>query len=386
MGIVQTANSISKYMVRSKTAGFPLRAAITLTNRCNLRCIGCTVPTRENALNTELTESELRNLVIQLADQGIKIFYFFGGEPFLRRDFLDIVTCLSRDRGLFTETVTNGTLTTTAEKAKAIIDSGLSKIWFSIDGQKEAHDKFRGIDGTFEKTLRSIEVLAEARDKYKSPILIDLAVTLTRFNYHLLDYFVQIAEKYRCYEVNLRHMGVFYPEDIKSFNDTIGKKIGKEVKTENFIFSSGHESVLSKEDMPVLRENLKRILNEKHSVEIHIEPDLMKVDDWRIGKNVKSCLHIYTQICINARGSVVPCLWLDEYELGNIREQTIEEIWNGEHYQYFRENFKEMLGCSKCCYFYLNLPDNLKRAIKVAHFPFKNLLLPDKIAKSQATT
>ncbi len=96
--------------------------------------------------------------------------------------------------------------------------------------------------------------------------------------------------------------------------------------------------------------------------------------DWRKGKDVKSCLHLWTQINVDAQGHVIPCIWFDKVVLGNVKEKSLREIWNNERYRYLRKNFSRLTACSKCCYFYQSFTDNAKRALQVANFPFASLI------------
>ncbi|MBN2037165.1 MAG: radical SAM protein [Chitinispirillaceae bacterium] len=367
-----TFHSLFRYCICSPIAGPPLRASITLTNRCNLRCVTCATWNRGDDFSRELSTSELLKLIDELIAHGVRIFYFFGGEPFLHPGFFEIVAKVSKEHGLFSETVTNGTLLT-EERVNNLFDAGMNKIWVSIDGPRETHDLLRGVPGTHAKAMAGLQRLCKEKLRRKSSMLIDLAVTVSHQNYRQLEELVESVKDLPLFEVNIRHMGVFFRDDIRNIETVLGVDLGG-LKTP--LFSSGNEYLLRVEDIPDLRSILKKLQSKKYPFQLHIEPHIFTVDDWRIGrKNAHTCLHIWTQLCINANGDVNPCMWWDGYVVGNIREKPVMELWNSEGFRNIRKNIRRLTACSKCTYFYLSLPENFRRALAVPHFPFKSLLI-----------
>lgn len=371
-----TLHSLGRYLLRAPVAGNPLRMCLTITDKCNLRCQSCAIWQRTHEGRGELSLAELTGVVRQAMQLGVRIFYIFGGEPLIRREFFELVKLISAEHGLFSETVTNGTLIS-EEVARQLVEVRLNKIWISLDGPPAVHDALRGVPGTFEKTLQGLKRLVEAKQKARSPMLIDLAVTISALNYRHLPELIECVRGIPLYEINIRHMGVFFEEDIQNINQTIGKNLGVTVQPDSLCFSSGGSIVLdshqAREFKLILRQASR--LAAESGIPLHVEPALWNTFDWHKGRPITSCLHLWTQININAAGGVVPCLWYDLLEFGNIREEPLGTIWNNVHFQYMRTHLKEVHACSKCCYFYLTLPQNIKRAIQVANFPFKSLLV-----------
>lgn len=374
MSLFSTSDSIIKYLLKISKAGPPLRAALTMTDRCNLRCSSCAVWKRNNQ-DKELSFDEIIKIIDECISLGVRIFYIFGGEPFIRKDFLDVISYISKEKKLFSETVTNGTLIT-KEVAERIIESKMNKIWISIDGPENIHNVLRGVEGTFQRALTGLNNLIEEKKKKNSDILVDLAVTVSKPNYKYLPKIVDIVKNMPLYEINIRHMGVFLENDIRNLNEILGEKFKLNLNNNELCFSTGKEILLNREECLELRTILKEIetLGNKYNIPIHIEPGLDTITDWTIGKKINSCLHLWTQLNINAQGKVIPCLWYDLLEIGDVRKSSIKEIWNNERYQYIRKNFSKLKSCSKCCYFYLDFRSNFKRALKVANFPFKKLI------------
>jgi MoaA/NifB/PqqE/SkfB family radical SAM enzyme len=78
----------------------PLSGDIELTFRCNLRCVHCycNLPLNDQeAIENELTTEEVFNILDQIAEAGCLWLLITGGEPLLRKDFLEIYTYAKKD-------------------------------------------------------------------------------------------------------------------------------------------------------------------------------------------------------------------------------------------------------------------------------------------------
>ena len=124
---------------------------IPLTNRCNLQCKMCSI--KHSQEDRELTASEIKQILLQAKDMGVKEAILTGGEPFLK-DHIFEIGLFCKDNDIRSVVTTNGTRIDTV-MAEKIASCGLSHIHFSIDGLKEAHDFFRG-SGNFGKAIDAI--------------------------------------------------------------------------------------------------------------------------------------------------------------------------------------------------------------------------------------
>jgi pseudo-rSAM protein/SPASM domain protein len=130
------------------------------TKRCNLYCRHCYAGADVGAAPGELTTAEARAMLDELADYGVPVVLFSGGEPMVRDDLVDLVEHAA-DRGLRPVLSTNGTLIT-PEKAAELRDAGLAYAGVSVDGMPERNDEFRGEDGAFDAAVRGIEACLDA--------------------------------------------------------------------------------------------------------------------------------------------------------------------------------------------------------------------------------
>ncbi|HOI74280.1 MAG TPA: 12,18-didecarboxysiroheme deacetylase [Syntrophales bacterium] len=145
-----------------------------MTRRCNLKCIHCYSSSRNIPYRDELTTEEGKALIADLASFGSPVILFSGGEPLIRKDLPELAQ-FAVDRGMRAVISTNGTLLT-PERIRTFRAIGLSYIGVSLDGLKETHDFFRGVPGTFERTIRGI------RDSRDAGIKVGVRFTVNRHN------------------------------------------------------------------------------------------------------------------------------------------------------------------------------------------------------------
>jgi radical SAM protein with 4Fe4S-binding SPASM domain len=132
-----------------------------LTARCNLKCCHCRAEASDEVVAGELSTEEIISVARDIRKAGDPIMILTGGEPLVRKDFFEIAeACV----GMFSRVAlaTNGTIVDDA-MARRIVDVGIKRVSVSLDGVKaETHDAFRGVQGSFEATVRGYDALARA--------------------------------------------------------------------------------------------------------------------------------------------------------------------------------------------------------------------------------
>ena len=113
---------------------------ISLTSRCNLRCIYCHAEGEVNP-EEEMSVEDLAELMQVGAKFGIRSIKFTGGEPLLRRGLLDIVR--SVPSGIESSMTTNGTFL--ARMAAPLKEAGLARVNVSLDTLRP--DRYKSITG-----------------------------------------------------------------------------------------------------------------------------------------------------------------------------------------------------------------------------------------------
>ena len=151
-----------KWMLRFSKTASPI-VVWNVTKKCNLSCAHCyinAVGEEESETDTgELTTREAMGMIEDLAAIKAPMLAFSGGEPLLRNDIYEL-NVYAMKLGLRTILSTNSTLIT-REVAKKIKEAGFVYVGVSLDGSEEAHDRFRGARGAFEKSLQGLRYLME---------------------------------------------------------------------------------------------------------------------------------------------------------------------------------------------------------------------------------
>lgn len=167
-----TAVRLAQRRIRSSKFSF-LR--ISLTEKCNLACDYCFVEEAiyKDSAKPVMPESRFRDHIEWLIGQnpdGYPSVQYFGGEPMLRMDLMQVATDLFADavthgriRGFSHTMTTNGTLMT-AERARWLVDNDI-ELTVSIDGWRELNDQhrlFHNGRSSFDLVLRAMDLIREA--------------------------------------------------------------------------------------------------------------------------------------------------------------------------------------------------------------------------------
>jgi 12,18-didecarboxysiroheme deacetylase len=145
-----------------------------ITKRCNLKCVHCYAHAKNMPFDNELSTLEGKNLLDDLAQFGVPVILFSGGEPLTRKDLPELAAYAVK-KGMRAVISTNGTLIT-PEKAQTLKEIGLSYVGISLDGMEEINDRFRGVKGAFKAALQGIE------NCKKAGIKVGLRFTINKSN------------------------------------------------------------------------------------------------------------------------------------------------------------------------------------------------------------
>jgi GTP 3',8-cyclase len=150
------------------TLGRPVRdLRISVTDRCNFRCVYC-MPKEVFGRDYRflerrelLTFEEIDRAARIFAELGVNKIRLTGGEPLLRRQLERLVEMLAGIPGLDLTLTTNGSLL--PQKASALADAGLRRVTVSLDSlDDEVFRAMNDVDFPVERVLAGIEAAAAA--------------------------------------------------------------------------------------------------------------------------------------------------------------------------------------------------------------------------------
>ena len=147
-----------------------------LIRRCNLTCKHCYALSADHDYAGELSTQEVFGVMDDLHAFGVPVLILSGGEPLLRPD-LFAIAARAREMRFYVGLSTNGTLIDAA-MAERVADAGFDYVGISLDGLAETHDRFRRLNGAFERSLGAVRLL-RARG-----VKLGLRFTMTALNEH----------------------------------------------------------------------------------------------------------------------------------------------------------------------------------------------------------
>jgi radical SAM protein with 4Fe4S-binding SPASM domain len=168
------------------------------TCKCNLRCVHCYSSSGYSDHDGIVTTEQAKSFINDLADFGVPVILFSGGEPLLREDILELAD-FAKERGLRTALSTNGTLIT-SETARKLKGADFAEVGISLDGTGDINDRFRGKKGAYEAALRGI------RNSLTSGLRVSLRMTMTAANYRQIPAIFNLLEKEGIHRVCFYHL------------------------------------------------------------------------------------------------------------------------------------------------------------------------------------
>lgn len=264
------------------------------TNSCNARCVHCSTEATKR-LPDELSTNEVKKMFRDLSGIGIFDIAISGGEPFVRGDMIEIIEYMT-SLGFKVGIGSNGSTVT-----KRITDSlkrlKVSRLQISIDGTEEIHDLSRRWNGLFKKSKQAILFGIE------SGLNVHVCMTLHKLNYSDMEEVIAMCADWGVRRFNLSR---FIPTGRGDSALDLDKELW-------------HKLMIRYEDIKA--DYLGRIEMTTHlSQSILFNPELNHYPGF-IG-----CQAGIGQGCIGPTGDVSPCVMLP-VKVGNIREQSFEDIW-----------------------------------------------------------
>ncbi|MDD3064883.1 MAG: radical SAM protein [Endomicrobiaceae bacterium] len=331
---------------QTELSSLPRNLTVTLTNKCNLKCIMCFAG-EETFEISEKNLEEIKNIIPYLENIS-----WMGGEVFLYKDFIDILKWASQ-YSVRQEIITNGLLL-----SESVIKTLLEKhidITISIDGtSKEVYENIRR-NGCFETLLNNLSVLNKIKKEIKTTSRFRLNAVIMKNNYKNIPDFLELAYKYGF--------------DILAFSPLVRDSRNKELDIFGKDFNSG-----------IIKETAKNIniLKDKALLYgIQIENSLPTEDfvenigskeyvfNFSVPSSKSLSCHIpWKRLFIASNGDVYPNCFCKK-PVGNLTVHGLKELWNCKTMIEYRTriiNDKRKNFCSDDCLHGRISDDSLKYA------------------------
>lgn len=309
----------------------PTRLAAILTRQCNISCIMCTRARQEGLTLPFDTLKRIYELFPYL-----EWIDWQGGEVFLVDYFKELFLETAKYPNITQHITTNGLLID-RDWAEILAQSKVNLL-YSIDGvTRDIYELIR-YGAKFEELIKSIELVNEFKKKHNSHNNLEMTAVVMRSNYKNLHLFPDFCKKYNFNFLVLN----FLLADL--------------IPEEDIIMNPAPEA------LNYLRRAIPQINNKckeynigfdylfKSRIENFPQDYLNKEHKNYIGH----CIYPWTKIYIGPDGEVKPsceCTLI----VGNLKNNTWEDIWNGHNMQMYRDlisNGQTNKICSQPCSIY----------------------------------
>lgn len=302
-----------------------------ITLKCNFQCIHCASDAGGGRIRErELDTGEAIDLCSQLAGLGCEQVTLSGGEPFLRDDW-DVIAAKLTELGIRVFIISNGYVFNQqlAQRAKA---ANVERVAFSFDGLEQTHNMIRGNDGSYQRVMNGFRILAENGIR---------ANAITQINKLNLGELAAMQE-------------ILASEQIEFWRLQICVPLGRMRRHYGFVIEPSElEQVAAFVVQAKRRKGPTIVVGDnigyytKWEKELRYLKGKREIDFW-VG-----CAAGCLSVGIESNGNVKGCLSLqaDEFIEGNIRKESLADIWNKEgNFSYTRDFQREKLSgfCAKC--------------------------------------
>ncbi len=339
-GLASVLEGVAKYgPTKPFTAYSPFLVVWNVTKVCNLRCKHC-YETAGVPPPDELNKREVLRAVDKMGKAGVAYIALSGGEPLMRRDFLDIVNRIRKNEMAFS-IATNGTLLT-KKIAKKLKDTGCLYIQVSLDGAKPStHNRLRGAN-VFKRTVQGI------KNAVNSGVCVGIATTVTKLNYKEVPKIIDLTEKLGA-EIFMHYNFIpvgrgkdiidldLSPDEREKLLNMLANQIGKR-----------KISILS------TAPQYGRVCTQFSAVSLTHFDNITQTKEYKdsakfLGDFVGGCGTGRLYCALDYNGNITPCVFIP-IKLGNIRNDDFLDVWHNSslfHQIRDRSHFKGMCGTCK---------------------------------------
>jgi len=283
-----------RYKKEPESFGFPERITVELTNRCNLECFMC--PRTKVDMKPGDMNIDLYRKIIDEASKHLPVCLvpFFRGESLLHQQFLKMLA-LAKDNGLGPIQLATNAYLLNMHRTKGILDLGVDFVSFSIDvNNKEIYEAIRQ-KSDYAKVFKNLCYFLEEKERRNKALpRTQVSAVRTEKNSDFIEDFINFwIDKVDAVRIYTAHSADGRPG----------------------------------------------------SIEDDKEGDFERIP----------CLKLLTDMVIYYNGDVAICNhdWERKAFIGNVNNESIEQIWNSSAYSEIRKrhisgDFKGVSPCGHC--------------------------------------
>jgi len=291
----------AKYGIRQEASQFPMMSVLSFVYPCNAKCPHC--PYNNSNIRRDfqdapfMSEEIFKKISDESGKHGAYLRISGGGEPMLHPKATELLV-YAKEQGCKIGLITNGSKFT-EENSRALLKAGVDMIEFSVDAMDEENYAILRAGLKWDKLLKNVRRMIALRDKLGSPSKI-------------------VASGVNQEQVDIKKVETFWRQQI------------------------GVDNFISRKFL-TWGENTR--LDDSRSADKTPYLDPSRVP----------CPFIFERINIDSRGNVMVCGYdiSSNTSMGNVMEQSIQDIWLGKDFEWYRQMHLDGRGaeikiCSGC--------------------------------------
>jgi len=315
----------------------PINFTISITNKCNAHCKTCNI-WRIYEEQPSLSKSELKKEEFERIFESIgRSAYWFtisGGEPFLRKDIVEIYEalvhhCSPNIINIPTNAITPKLIEKRVREFLEINNKSTLIVNLSLDGVGDKHDEIRGVNGNFKKLLDTYEGLKALKEDFEN-LRLGVHTVISIYNadhipaiYNFVrgfkpdSHIFEVAEE----RVELLTIGSGITPDHETLSEAM-TGINKDIRS-NYLKSGDFLSRITQSFRLEYYELMKKALNEK--------------------RQIIPCYAGYASCQINPYGELWACCILgSKSSFGNLRDVDYDfnKLWHSKKAYEIRASIK----------------------------------------------
>jgi len=322
---------------------FPISINLLITHKCNYVCQMCVSSQRERTGAERKQDMDLPAIkeFILAVRRHQPVFHIGGGEPFMRKDLLEIASFIKQN-GLKCVMTTNGFLM--EEQVLKSLKGLVDVLIISLYGPREIHDKIVGVEGAFDKTVDHLKFLIKNKLKNEKIMVSCIALPESLGSF---PSFLAYLQSLGVNAVKIEHLNFLTSKEYAATAVSGGSEFDLTpamfVDDQNFQGSFVRELVRLRKEISGL------------AIPVHMKPYLSdrQIQDWYLSlpQRDHECRFITHSLFINYNGDIIPCQFLTRCVLGNIKKDSLKDVWRSKLYQKLRRTIKKTCPkvCMRCC-------------------------------------
>ena len=334
---------------------FPSFVSFTITNACNLRCTMCGQWSPEGYVRTgngyrgrALDLATWKRLADEAAAHGVTSILLRGGEPFMHPDILPLLDHL-HGLGLYVSIDSNGTRL--VDFAEELVRIGQIHVTVSVDGPEPVHDNVRGMPGCFARIKEGLARLAALDGGAPRRVSRSICFTISPWSVRGLGEMPDVARQLGvdslcivpyCYVSAVQ--GELWRSEVRELTG------GEPFSWRGFLHD---DSGVAPDEFSVQHERFAAGLNGLGNYP-YMPLTAGGYRTWFADPGTPvgppECSNVERLIDIQPTGEANFCVDLPDGSLGNVRQSSIAEIWNGDRARRFREARRRhpFGACARC--------------------------------------